>query len=114
MINFGELPSDGIKFEQLIRELLVRSGFETHWTGAGPDGGRDLVVVEKAEGALAPFRRKWLISCKHYVKSGRSVGIDEVRDITDACEAVGATAFLLACSTQPTAALVRRFEEIDA
>lgn len=113
MIDFTELPSDGTKFEQLIRELLVRSGFEVHWTGVGPDGGRDLIVVERAQGALAPFQRKWLVSCKHYAKSGKSVGLDDVTDINDACEAVGASGFLLACSTQPSSTVVRRLEEIE-
>lgn len=114
MIDFRELPADGIKFEQLVRELLFRSGFEVHWTGVGPDGGRDLVVVEKANGTLAPFQRKWLVSCKHFANSGKSVGLDDVTDINDACDAVGATGFLLACSTQPSSTVVRRFEEIDA
>jgi len=114
MIDFTELPPDGIKFEQLVRELLVRSGFEVHWTGVGPDGGRDLVVVEKAEGMLAPFQRKWLVSCKHYANSGKSVGLNDVTDINDACDAVGATGFLLACSTQPSSTVVRRFEEIES
>jgi hypothetical protein len=113
MIDFTELSSDGTKFEQLIRELLVRCGFEVHWTGVGPDGGRDLVVVERAEGALAPFQRKWLVSCKHYAKSGKSVGLDDVTDINDACDAVGAGGFLLACSTQPSSTVVRRFDEIE-
>jgi hypothetical protein len=70
------------------------------------------VVVEKAQGTLAPFQRKWLVSCKHYAKSGKSVGFDDVTDINDACDAVGATGFLLACSTQPSSTVVRRFEEI--
>lgn len=113
MIDFTELPADGIKFEQLVRELLIRSGFEVHWTGVGPDGGRDLVVIEKALGALAPFQRKWLVSCKHHANSGKSVGLDDVKDINDACDAVGASGFLLACSTQPSSTVVRRFEEIE-
>jgi Restriction endonuclease len=114
VIDFTELPSDGVKFEQLVRELLVRSGFEVHWTGVGPDGGRDLVLVEKSDGTLAPFQRKWLVSCKHYANSGQSVGLDDVSDINDACDAVGASGFLLACSTQPSSTVVRRFEEIEA
>jgi hypothetical protein len=75
MLNFKELPVDGVAFEQLIRELLLRSEFEVHWTGVGPDGGRDLVVTEKAAGQLAPFQRKWLVSCKHHAHSGTSVGL---------------------------------------
>jgi len=111
MIDFKELSQDGVKFEQLIRELLVRSGFEVHWTGVGPDGGRDLVITERAEGALAPFERKWLVSCKHNAHSGKSVGLP---DITDSCAAVGSSGFLLACSTQPTSTVVTRLSEINA
>ncbi len=114
MIDFTELPSDGVKFEQLVRELLLRSGFEVHWTGVGPDGGRDLIAIESAAGLLAPFRRKWLVSCKHYANSRKSVGLDDVTDINDACDAVGASGFLLACSTQPSSTVVRRFEEIES
>lgn len=114
MLDFTELPADGIRFEQLVRELCLRSGFEVHWTGVGPDGGRDLVLVEKAQGALATFERKWLVSCKHFAQSGKSVGLDDVKDITDACRAVGASGFLLACSTQPSSTVVRRLEEITA
>jgi HJR/Mrr/RecB family endonuclease len=53
MLDFTELLPDGIRFEQLVRELCLRSGFEVHWTGVGPDGGRDLILIEKAAGALA-------------------------------------------------------------
>jgi len=113
MIDFTELPQDGIRFEQFVRELLVRSGFEVHWTGVGPDGGRDLIFVERSSGSLAPFQRKWLVSCKHFATSGRSVGLDDVADFSGACDAVGASGFLLACSTQPSSAVVRRFEETE-
>jgi len=114
MIDFKELPQNGTKFEQLTRELAIRSGFEVHWTGVGQDGGRDLVITEKAEGALAPFERKWLVSCKHNAHSGKSVGLADIANVTDACAAVGASGFLLACSTQPTSTVVNRLQEIAA
>jgi hypothetical protein len=112
MLDFKELPDDGIAFEQLIRELLLRSEFEVHWTGVGPDGGRDLVVIERAVGQLAPFERKWLVSCKHNAHSGKSVALEDVRDVVDSCSAVDASGFLLACSTQPSSSVVRRLDEI--
>jgi hypothetical protein len=114
MLDFTELPADGINFEQLIREILLRSEFEVHWTGTGPDGGRDLVAIELAPGPLAQFERRWLVSCKHYAGRGRSVGLDDVTDVSDACAAVDATGFLLACSTQPSSTVARRLEEIQA
>jgi hypothetical protein len=82
--------------------------------GVGPDGGRDLVVIERVTGPLAPFERKWLVSCKHFAYSGKSVGLEDVRDITDACRTVNATGFLLVCSTQPSSSVVRRLQEINA
>lgn len=61
MLDFKELNKDGSHFEQLVREILLRSGFEVHWTGVGPDQGRDLVAIEHADGTLKPFARKWLV-----------------------------------------------------
>ncbi|SPU44580.1 Uncharacterised protein [Brevundimonas diminuta] len=113
MLNYTELPADGILLEQLVREMLIRTGFGVHWTGVGPDGGRDMVATETALGVLAPFSRKWLVSCKHKAHGGGSVGIEDVRDITDACAAVDASGFLLVCSTQPSASVVRRLEEVE-
>ncbi|OQA02834.1 MAG: hypothetical protein BWY69_00815 [Planctomycetes bacterium ADurb.Bin401] len=114
MLDYRELPEDGIAFEQLVRELLICEGLDVHWTGVGPDGGRDLVVTEALPGHIAPFSRRWLVSCKHYANSvqNRSVGVNDVNNILDACKAVDATGFLLVCSTQPTAALVRRLDEL--
>jgi hypothetical protein len=113
MIDFKELPEDGVKFEQLIRELLVLEGFETHWTGVGQDGGRDLVVTEKLKGELSEYERKWLISCKHTANSGKSLGREQAGNISEDCKAIGAEGYILICSTQPTASLVTRLEEIE-
>lgn len=113
MLDFQELPEDGIKFEQLVRELLVLEGFEVHWTGVGPDGGRDLVVTEKLKGELSEYQRKWLISCKHLANSNKSLGRDQAGNISEDCKAIGAEGFILVCSTQPTASLVTRLEEIN-
>lgn len=113
MIDFKELPEDGVKFEQLIRELLVLEGFETHWTGVGQDGGRDLVIIEKLKGDLSEHERKWLISCKHTANAGKSLGREQAGNITEDCKAIGAEGYILVCSTQPTASLITRLKEIE-
>ena len=33
MIDYTELPKDGVRFEQLVRELYIREGFDVKWTG---------------------------------------------------------------------------------
>lgn len=113
MIDFRELPKDGVLFEQLIREIFLRNEFETHWTGVGADGGRDLIVTEILEGKLSKIERKWLVSCKHFAnaKKNKSVNAADIGDFSSDCNAVGATGFILACSTQPSAGLVKRLEE---
>jgi hypothetical protein len=113
MLDFSELPTDGVLFEQLVRELLIRSGFDVHWTGVGPDGEKDLIIIEKAEGCLSAFERRWLVCCKHNATSGTSVGLRDLPNIVDACASVSATGFLLACSSQPTSSVVTRLKELD-
>ena len=113
MIDFKELPEDGVKFEQLIREILVLEGFETHWTGVGQDGGRDLIIIERLEGILSTYERKWLISCKHTANSEKSIGREQAGNISEDCKAIGADGYILVCSTQPTSSLVTRLSEIQ-
>jgi predicted transcriptional regulator len=55
MLDFTELPADGINFEQLIREILLRSEFEVHWTGTGPDGRSRLEKLAKSTGRSRSF-----------------------------------------------------------
>jgi len=114
MLDYKELPENGVLFEQFIRELLLKTGLKVHWTGVGPDGGRDLVAIETATGQLGKFSRRWLVSCKHKAHGGASVGMDALSSITDDCKAVDATGFLLACSTQPSSGVVRRLEELSS
>ncbi|RYJ44287.1 restriction endonuclease [Flavobacterium beibuense] len=112
MIDFSELPDDGIKFEQLIREILIREGYDTHWTGIGPDGGRDLIITEVLNGPLSKTTKKWVVSCKHYANSGRSVGREELGSPVEDCLSIKADGYILVTSTQPSAPTVTRLEEI--
>lgn len=113
MIDFAELPINGIKFEQLIRELFICEGFETYWTGVGSDNARDLIIIEKVVGSLSNFQRKWLVSCKHNAHSQKAVGRNEINNIIDDCKSIGAEGFILACTTYPSSSLVKRLEEIE-
>ncbi|MGR5958458.1 restriction endonuclease [Enterobacter ludwigii] len=112
MLDFKELSKDGKEFELLIRELLFSKGFKVYWSGVGPDGGRDLVCIEEHKSFFAPSQKKWLIQCKHNANGGGSVGIKDLDDIVDSCSQHGATGFILACSTQPSSAVVDRLESI--
>ncbi len=77
MLDFKELQ-DGNTFELLVRELLYRRGLEVYWTGKGPDGGKDLVCVEKVVGNFNIFEKRWVVQCKHNAHSGRAVSPKEI------------------------------------
>lgn len=114
MLDFAELPRDGVRFEQLIREILLIRRLRPHWTGKGADSGRDLLVEEPLSGSIKCSSRLWLVDCKHFAHSNSSVGVSDVSDIRDRCERVGAAGFLLACSTTATSELVRKFSELKS
>lgn len=113
MIDFRELPEDGTAFEQLVRELCLRSGLRPQWSGKGSDQGRDIVITETINGPVAPFERRWLIQCKHNAHSGKSVGRDDVGNIVDDCHQIAAEGYLLACTTQPSSALTTKLQELQ-
>lgn len=112
MLNFKELAKDGTDLERLTREIFSREGFEVHWTGKGPDGGRDLIVIEKVQGPLSKFRRKWLVQCKHNAHSGKSIGKDEANSLITDCERIKAQGYLMVCTTSLSSGLIQAYEEL--
>ncbi|WP_086670831.1 restriction endonuclease [Streptomyces albovinaceus] len=120
VLDFAELPKDGEGFELLVRDIAMMLGYKTKWSGRGPDGGRDLLLEEPGSAHLGEKARNWLVSCKHtahaHAGKGRSVGLEDLGadgGIADAVAQHQAQAFLLACSTQPSSAVVTRLEAIE-
>lgn len=113
MIDFSELPKDGRLFEQFVRELLLLLGVRPRWTGEGPDQGRDILATETLVGPIGETQRNWLVQCKHFAHASRAVGRDEVGSVVDDCRQAGAKAYLLVCSTHPSASLVTKLKEIS-
>lgn len=114
MINFTELSKDGTDFELLIRDLLQRRGMEVYWSGKGPDGGKDLICIEQTASVLKSSTKRWVVQCKHNAHSGNSVGADEIVDIRGVCDANNATGYVLVCTTQPSSALISKFDSIES
>lgn len=85
MIDFKELPEDGAAFEQFVREMCLNYDLHPQWTGKGPDQGRDILISERARGPVGDFFRKWLVQCKHFAHSRKSVGRDDLGSILDDC-----------------------------
>lgn len=112
-MDFKELSKDGNDFELLVRELLHNRGLEVYWSGKGPDGGKDLICIEKYSSSFKNTSKKWLVQCKHNAHSGNAVGKSELDSIIDSCGEHNATGYILVCSTYPSSAVVKRLNEIE-
>lgn len=116
-LDFREIPEANLPgakrdaFELFAREFLAFMGY-TIVTGPdrGADGGRDLIVEESRGGVGGETRIRWLVSCKHYAHSGRSVSPSDEPNIRDRVEANGCQGFIGFYSTVPSSGLARVLE----
>jgi hypothetical protein len=112
-INFLEIPpantgtGDQDTFEEFAQEFLKALGYVIEEpVSRGADGGKDLLVLEINGETL----RRWLVSCKHFAHSGRSVSpIDEL-NITDRLDQFDCQGFIGFYSTLASSALIERLK----
>ncbi len=77
----------------------------------GPDGGRDLIVVEERPGLLGSTSFRWLVSCKHNAHSGSAVPSSEEPDVAGRLTRFRAQGFLGFYSTLPASSLTLALEQ---
>ncbi|EIF8961090.1 restriction endonuclease [Vibrio parahaemolyticus] len=97
-IDFSEITNDHA-FENFCMHLLELLGFTVPTPPAiGPDGGRDIICEEPSKFAHARGYR-WLVSCKHYAGSGRSIGVSDDAALPHKLIEHDCDGFLFMCST---------------
>ena len=112
MIDYKEI-TDGESWELFCRDYLVAQHLVVEMPpGRGPDGGRDLLVKEQLKGTLVTRPFTWLVSCKHYAGSEKSVGTGDEPNITDRLAQHKANGFIGFYSTVASAALLVRLKEL--
>ncbi|MCP2137857.1 hypothetical protein J2S28_004981 [Rhizobium sp. SLBN-94] len=105
ILDFRELSTSksnspaGEDLEGLIRELGKLLGLNPEWSGRGADQGRDLFFTESRKGAVGSRNLRWLVSCKDFAQSGRSVSETDVGSVSDKIAQHKADGFLLATTT---------------
>lgn len=110
-IDFKDIPTAD-DWELFSRDFLEQFGFTVVVPpGRGADGGRDIVVSELGDDSIHPPAR-WLVSCKHYAQSDKSVGKSDEPDIVDRIKCIGATHFLGFYSTVASSSLIARLDEL--
>ncbi|MFH6959166.1 restriction endonuclease [Flavobacterium aquidurense] len=114
IIDFAEIPlantgiGDQDTFELFARDFLEELGYEIISNPArGADNGKDLIVRELREGISGQKTIiDWLVSCKHYSHSGRSITPAVEQNIYDRVHANNCNGFIGFYSTIPSEGLV--------
>lgn len=114
MIDFTEIPYKSDDWELFARDFLSELGFTIDSPpDRGPDGGKDMLVLETVKGKLHHYTFRWLVSCKHYATSGSAV--NESKDepnILERLESFQADGFLGFYSTLASSGLNTRLQEL--
>lgn len=113
MIDYKEIPFSNDNWELFARDFLLQLGFYVESNpDRGPDGGKDLLVSEQLKGNLGKYRFKWLVSCKHYAKSGNSVKETDEPNILERIKSFGADGFIGFYSILPSSGLNSRLTNL--
>ncbi|MGX9987558.1 restriction endonuclease [Soonwooa purpurea] len=121
MIDFKEIPIANTNsgqqdtFELFARDFFSNLGYEIHTDpGRGSDNGRDLIINEKINSKFESNSksRKWLVSCKHYAYSGKSVTAKDELDIIDRLKTNDCYGFIGFYSTLPNESLKNKLESV--
>jgi len=113
MIDFKEISHKDDTWELFARDLLMEIGFFIESTpDRGPDGGKDLLVSEQLKGNLNKYRFQWLVSCKHFAKSGNSVKETDEPNILERLSSFNADGFIGFYSTLPSSGLNTRLNNL--
>jgi len=74
----------------------------------GPDGGKDILVIENLRGNINSYPFRWLVSAKHFAKSKKSVTEDHEKNILERLESFKADGFIGFYSTIASSGLSER------
>lgn len=120
LVDFTEIPEantgkgDQDTFELFARDFFKNLGFQIEsGPNRGADGGKDLVIVEPLSGFISEREISWLVSCKHYAHSGRSVGVNDEVNITDRVAKFQCSGFIAFYSTLQSSGLAGTFKGLE-
>lgn len=113
LIDFREILS-GEQWELFARDFFVSQKFVIESSpGRGADGGKDLLISEQQTGIIGSNKFTWLVSCKHYATSEKSVGVSDESSILERVKQHKADGFLGFYSTLASSSLVERLEVLS-
>jgi len=93
-------------WEFFTEDFLISIGFQIIWRpSVGADDGVDLITEKSGD--------RYIVSCKHNIHSGKSVGTSVEQSILDRMAQHNANGFIGFYSTEITTSLSRRLRELE-
>lgn len=114
-IDFSALHSDvpGEGLEALVRHLGEVLGLSVEWGGRGADDGKDLIFTKTQAGLFGEEKFRWLVQCKDYSSSGRSVSESDVGAVLEKIHQHKANGYLLVTTTAVSTGLKKMLDALD-
>lgn len=113
MIDFTEINQDGEDWELFSRDFLQACGLFIETPPArGADGGRDISASEILTGHLGRVKMTWMVSCKHFATSNRSVSESDEPNLLERVRGFDADGFIGVYSTIASTGLTARLEQL--
>lgn len=112
MIDYSQIV-DGETWELFARDLLRELGFYIESSPSrGTDGGKDLLAKESIKGKIGSYDFTWLVSCKHFSVSGKSVSETHEPNLLERIKSFNADGFIGFYSTIASSGLSDRLEAL--
>ncbi|EZH73668.1 hypothetical protein ATO12_17175 [Aquimarina atlantica] len=113
MIDFNIISEE--RFEYLIEDLLKSKGFTiTSRPSRGPDRGKDIIAERPVTNDMnITIHERYLVECKHFFKSGKSVKEKDLGNIIERLVLHKANRYLLATSTVPSETVKNQLQGIS-
>lgn len=113
MINFTEIKT-GEDWELFSRDFFtILEYYIEQQPNRGADGGKDFIILENIKGKLNSYSFRWLVSCKHFSKSGKSVNEnDDEKNILERVKSFKADGFIGFYSTIASSGLHTRLQQL--
>jgi len=113
-IDFSRIKT-GDDFELLCRDVLKNIGVTILSSPAvGPDQGKDILIeVESSDKLGNKDKTKYVVQCKHFATSQKSVREDDIGDIRTVCDRFNVNGYFLITSTMPAINVATGFDAIN-
>lgn len=111
--DFNKITSEELEF--LAEDILRKKGYNLRSRASrGPDGGRDIIASREFTDEMGVAHSEiYLVECKHFSRSRRSVREKDIGNFSSKIAIHGANRYLIVCTTRLSGTVRRQLEAVS-